>query len=92
MDALWVMSLEGLVDWQSNAGIQKERRKHPETIGKHFSKLSADFVIQGGMDLAWMLWDRENGLNKFTSNPRWLAGKLMNVFHRNNVPFSSPVV
>ena len=69
-----MVSLQLLVDLHRNTGIQKQLRKPGQaprqTIGKKVSENGVDLGILGGVDLAWIFWDREERLKKSTPNPR----------------------
>ena len=63
-----MVSLQLLVARHRNTGIQKQLRKpgqaSRETTEKKASENGMDLGILGGMDLAWIFWDREKGAQK----------------------------
>ena len=70
-----MVSLQLLVDLHRNTGIQKQLRKPGqaprETIRKKVSENGVDLGILGGVDLAWIFWNREKRAQKIhaTSTP-----------------------
>ena len=82
-----MVSLQLLVHLHKNTGIQKQLRKPGQaprdTIGKNISENGVDLGILGGVDLAWIFWDRETRAQKIHTSFR---NKIRAVFHGNPRP------
>ena len=85
-------SLQLLVDLHRNIGIQKQLRKPGqaprETSGKKSFRKWRGFGILGGVDLAWIFWDREKGLKKPRQIHATFRNKIRAGFRGNPAPKS----
>ena len=73
-----MVSLQFLVARHRNTGIQKQLRKpgqaSRETTGKKVSENGVDLGILGGVDLAWIFWDRGKRAQKIHAKSTPVSG------------------